>query len=524
MLQATEQITAMLDSPFKKFEGRVGLYNGSTLETLCTCHDYLSKFIVERIGAHNKFFGFGVCQKLIVDLIDLERALNVTKQHNIKVELGVNRDYISPCPVFYIEEVTRDEATNEIHITAYDALYKANNHTVSELVLETPYTIKTFVEACAALLNLPSAILNVSDQSFNLSFIEGANFDGSESIRAALDAVAEATQTIYYIDSLGRLVFRRVDKTGAPLFTVDRENYFALESGEARTLATITHATELGDNVTATTGAQGVTQFVRDNPFWELRADAATLIDNALQVAGGLTIGQFTCSDWAGNFLLEIGDKIGFEAENGDTIISYVFDDSFTFDGTLSQATQWSYTEDEAETESNPTSLGDALNRTFARVDKVNNQIQIVAAETSENARAVSNLQLTTDSISLSVDSVENALNEEISKLQTKIEQTATELNISIQEVKNKDINEVTTTTGFTFNNEGLTIDKSDSEIKTTITEDGMTIRKDSEAVLTANNVGVNATNLHATTYLIVGANSRFENYNENRTGCFWIR
>ena len=59
--------------------------------------------------------------------------------------------------------------------------------------------------------------------------------------------------------------------------------------------------------------------------------------------------------------------------------------------------------------------------------------------------------------------------------------------------------------------------------MKTQITEDGMTVYKNNESVLVANNVGVEAVNLHATTYLIIGNNSRFENYNDTRTGCFWI-
>lgn len=80
----------------------------------------------------------------------------------------------------------------------------------------------------------------------------------------------------------------------------------------------------------------------------------------------------------------------------------------------------------------------------------------------------------------------------------------------------------VTTATGFTFNEEGLTVSKTGSEMETQITEDGMTVSKNGSVVLTANNIGVDAVNLHATTYLIIGQNSRFEDYN-GRTGCFWI-
>jgi hypothetical protein len=56
----------------------------------------------------------------------------------------------------------------------------------------------------------------------------------------------------------------------------------------------------------------------------------------------------------------------------------------------------------------------------------------------------------------------------------------------------------------------------------TTITEDGMTVYRNEEAVLVADNEGVKAEDLHATTYLIVGQFSRFEDYGD-RTGCFWI-
>jgi hypothetical protein len=41
--------------------------------------------------------------------------------------------------------------------------------------------------------------------------------------------------------------------------------------------------------------------------------------------------------------------------------------------------------------------------------------------------------------------------------------------------------------------------------------------------LLTANHNGVEAKDLHARTYLIVGGKSRFENYGSDRTGCFWI-
>lgn len=100
---------------------------------------------------------------------------------------------------------------------------------------------------------------------------------------------------------------------------------------------------------------------------------------------------------------------------------------------------------------------------------------------------------------------------------------TSEAVELQIKTAMENGTSKVVTNTGFTFDDVGMTVEKSGSEMKTQITEDGMTVYQNSEAVLTANNQGVDAKNLHATTYLIIGQNSRFEDYGSNRTGCFWI-
>jgi hypothetical protein len=100
---------------------------------------------------------------------------------------------------------------------------------------------------------------------------------------------------------------------------------------------------------------------------------------------------------------------------------------------------------------------------------------------------------------------------------------TEEEINLAIKTNLITGVSQVTTSTGFTFNGDGLTVSKEGSEITTQITEDGMTVSKDNKEVLVANNEGVQAEDLHATTYLIIGENSRFEDFG-SRTGCFWIK
>ena len=556
MLVAEQCFNDINNSPVRYVRGRVELYNGSTLLNTFRHTDILKSFTIERVGDSSRFFGYGIVHKLNVKVLDKDRQLNITTANSLDVAFGIGSDFIYPYPIFYVSEVHRNENTNELSITAYDVLYRAANYTVSDLRLPNKYTIATFVKACAVLLGVPRKIMA---SGFDTFYPNGANFDGTETVREALNAVAEATQTIYYLNNEQELTFRRLDVSGAAQLDIGKDKYYSLDSKTNRRLVGVASITELGDNVSATLQESGTTQYVRDNPFWELRNDIATLVDAALAAVGGLTINQFEC-DWRGSFILEMGDKISLTTKDNKKVYSYVLDDVISYDGAFKEKTRWNYSSEDTQVETNPTNLGEALKMTYAKVDKANKQIDIVASKTEANKSDIAALRLDTESIEASVSSVASetetnksniaairldtesisasvssieertnnavsGINDEISTLTKKVNASITEEDVKIQvqsELKNG-VESITTETGYTFNNEGLTVAKSDSEMKTTISDDGMKVFKNDEAVLVANNVGVDAVNLSATTYLIIGTNSRFENYGTDRTGCFYL-
>lgn len=104
-------------------------------------------------------------------------------------------------------------------------------------------------------------------------------------------------------------------------------------------------------------------------------------------------------------------------------------------------------------------------------------------------------------------------------------------LSVRISTLENTEVTEITTTTGFTFNAEGLTIHESGKDIENKLNNEGMQVLRvsgnESTPILTANTDGVDALNLHSRQFLIIGDNSRFENFNNgteaNRTACFHI-
>lgn len=534
----------LLNSPMRMTIGSVELTKGSTT-TIYTEADNLKSIEVSRTG-EKKFFGYGVSQKLTTHLVDKNREINVAEGDQLKPYLGVKDNQeveytTNNFPTFDITEVKRDENTNELTITAFDKLAVAAKHTVNELSFPASieenqisgYDINTFALACSTLLGLNGIkyVNTASSESCWTTYYEdGANFDGSESVREALNDLAEATQTIYYIDEENYLVFKRLIPNSIAIHSIDKSKYYTLESKTNRTLTTIVSATELGDNVSATTGEEGATQYVRDNAFWALREDIDTLLENAVAAVGGLTINQFSI-DWRGNYLLEIGDCISFVTKDNQIVNTFLLDDVISYNGALSEKTTWEYKDDEA-TAANPSTLGEKLKQTFAQVDKANQRIDLVVSESEAMAQSISSLQLNSQGVNASVESMKKtiedglgAVNTDIATLNQKVEASITseQVDLKIQTELEKGSTKVVTHTGFTFDDEGLTVSKSGSEMTTQITEDGMTVYKNSEAMLTANNEGVDAVNLKASTFLIIGHNSRFEDYGYDRTGCFWI-
>ena len=119
-------------------------------------------------------------------------------------------------------------------------------------------------------------------------------------------------------------------------------------------------------------------------------------------------------------------------------------------------------------------------------------------------------------------------ITDEISELSSEVELKldAEAVNIIVEQEISKGVDRVETKTGYKFDVDGLNISKSGTEMANLVDNTGVYVKKSGENVLVANNEGVEATDLHAKTYLKIGAGegrSRFEDYSIDRTGCFWI-
>lgn len=539
MIIATQAIHEEINKISRHLVGRIDNYKGNDFYSSYLPTDNLIKFNIDKAG-ENKLFGYGVCQKLTFEIQDRDKLISYIKDDNFTVYAGIpTEDAVLFTPKFYFLEAKRDEKTNNLTVTAYDKLYEANNHTMIEFTLQPPYTLRQFTVALANQLGLNGVTYIPQELSSNslwdLEYTEGGNFGEDNTFRQALNAVAEVTGTVYYIDSSNNLCFKKLHGDVDDL-AITKEHYMELKSEGSHTVGQIISTTELGDNISSPE-YEGDKYYIRDNPFLDLRTDRAEIITTLLLDVQGLAINEFECT-WRGNFLAEIGDKLRITTKDNSELITYLLNDTLTYNGGFKQVTKWICEPNDNETPSNPSNLGDALNQVFAKVDKVNKQIDLVVNQTESNTNQMSSLQLDIEGVKATVSKTEEVteqaleemgttiseLNKTVNTLTTKVEAgiTAEDVRIEIQKELSNGTDKVITATGYVLDDVGLTVSKTNKEMTTTITEDGMQVFKNGDAVLTANNRGVDAANLHATTYLIIGNNSRLEDYS-NRTACFWI-
>lgn len=523
MINLPATVQNELDSTVRTITARVIVWGSDSITpSIYSQDDNLKTIQIQRVGDESRFFGFGICQRLNFHLIDMNREINV--KAGCAVEIYFSGMAYTTFPIFYVSEVHRDEKTNELSITAYDSIYKLSDYTTKYFDIQA-YTIRQYVEAVAAAIGVTCNEL--TDDSFDLSYPNGANFNGDENMRDVFDSIAEVTTSIYYLDKDNKLTFKQLDRDGSPVLTITKDKYFDLSTKTNRRLVGIAHVTELGDNVGINNAQSGTIQYMRDNPFYELRNDVHELLEASFAKVENLTINQFNCK-WRGNFGLEIADKIAIVTKDNDITYSFVLDDVIEFKDGLSESTEWNYENDETELEATPTTLGEVINKTIAKVNKIDKEITLLATQSDDNTNELAEIKITTTEIMNTVekteqdiDSLTNNVNSLTNRVNTSV--TAEDVQFLIEQEYINGVDKVTTSTGFTFDETGLSISKSGSEMSTQVTEDGMTVYKNNSAILTANNEGVDAVNLHASTYLIVGANSRFEDYDGNRTGCFFI-
>ena len=159
-----------------------------------------------------------------------------------------------------------------------------------------------------------------------------------------------------------------------------------------------------------------------------------------------------------------------------------------------------------------------------AVVENIDNRVTDVANTLEQNSKDLSG----------KIDNINDSLGEyakqsSLVTVTNSVQEIQTALNEQIlvtQQIKEDGVEKVTTTTGFTFDKDGLTIDKTGADTKTVVDEDGMTVYSktgsENSVLLNVDSQGVQTENLHVRTFTQIGTHTRLQDY-EDGTAIFYI-
>ena len=139
-------------------------------------------------------------------------------------------------------------------------------------------------------------------------------------------------------------------------------------------------------------------------------------------------------------------------------------------------------------------------------VDATSSEVRVLEQATSIQRDAISIISQATETIQTDLGEVQKSV-------ETILDADSFEIKVQGVEVGG----------GYTFDANGLNISQNGSGIQNLLTNDGMFVKRGNDNVLTANSKGVVAKDLHAESWLSIGKNSRLEDYDGIRTGCFWV-
>lgn len=428
-----------------------------------------------------------------------------------------------PMGVYYLDDKSIEKTTLTTQINGNDILKKLENIQYTT-ELEYPSTI--------------GAVLSEMESNYNITFtdnttsIETVSYPFTGNVRAVLETIAQDLGGNYIADYNGDLKLIRV-LSSLPPFSITADNYLSLKlkSDEEQILSKFRlelayEAFEAGDD-------SGKTQISNNNYF-----TTQEQINSLYALAElPITYQAYECK-LQGMPHIEVGDRIQLTTAQNEVYSLLVLQRKFKFDGGFTDSySAGAYEENGVKTSTGVNTITSRLYKAEINIDKNANEIEAVTQEVSGNNADIAQLRLDTNTITANVTNLRQNIDNSIGGIQGQLASIsnsldakldANQVSILISETINSgEVDSITTSTGFTFDENGLTVSKSGTEMETLIDENGMEISRSGETVLEVNDTGVVAENITLSKYLTIGLNSRLEDYvdidGNDATAIYWI-
>lgn len=469
-------------------------YEGSLLKTVMKCLDIeLDGDLLEDTSA---IAGLAIAGKAVAGVSEVTDENTIfSPRFGVKSPSDTDYSYID-YGTYLIKETKKDEDTQSISIECYDFMLQSM----------IPYDLSLDYSAGISVGDYLDAICNrLGWQKGYTTFhncdvlIDEEKYDSSDTFRDALDDIAEvAGGMIGFVGDKLTVIYPT--ESGE---VIDEENLKSLTIGKkfGPINSVVLSRTPQEDNI-----YKQDTDSIAVNGLCEIRIENNQIIDThredfmdgVCDALFGLSFELYELESFGIGYL-NFGEFFAIKTADGVEHKVLLLCDDLQIDQGVKEESKLEEPEITATDYSAASETDKTLKKTILRVDKQDNKISALVSRTEALESGVGDLTKKAELI-MDAESVEIKISEAISG-----------------------IDSVETSTGYTFDKDGLNIHKDGEEMHNTLDNRGMYVRRNSENILVADSDGVNAINLTARKYLIIGNNARFEDYQYNRTACFYI-
>lgn len=427
------------------------------------------------------------------------------KNERIQLDLTLKANGVSAKKefgTFIVKDAVFNDDTNSVTLTCYDLMLLSMVSYKSVCDFNTTVTLGSYLAAICQHLGLTLATETFTNSNVE---IDGEKYDNQYSFRDVLTEIAQAAAgTIAVKNDFLYVLYPEETE-----LTVDPTNLKTSKVGKlyGPVNSVILARTPQEDNI-----------YQRDETqtsWTELKIENNQLMDSHREdfIAGiyerlcGLQYYPYEIESF-GIVYLDVCDRFTLNTLDGNKYSTIFLGSNLEITQGIAESSK---VEEPtiAETDYSAASTTDrVINKTILRVDKQEQVIEGLVTKTETQYNDLTG----------KMDEIEKSVN-------TKI--TPEEVSIAIAEAINDIDGAVVKETGYTFGKDGLRIKKSGEEIENLIDNSGMYVNRtndngDSDNVLTADASGVTAINLKSKKFLVVGKHCRFEDFETNRTACFY--
>lgn len=469
-------------------------YEGSLLKTVMKCLDI--ELDTELLEEPSAIVGIAIAGKAVTG-VGLATEINTIKSPRFGVKTDdTDYSYIE-FGSYLIKDIKKDEEKQTISIECYDLMLKSMIPYDLALDYTQGVTVKDFLDAICDRLGWTKGYTDFHNSSV---LIDEEKYDISDTFRDVLDDIAEVAGGMIGFVNDALTVIYPTDSGEV----IDEESLKSLTIGKkyGPINSVVLSRTPQEDNIyrkdNDSIAQNGLTEIrIENNQIIDTHRE--DFMDGVCDALMGLSFELYELESFGIGYL-NFGEFFSIKTADGVEHKTLMLCDDLQINQGVKEECKLEEPEITNTDYSAASETDKTLRKTILRVDKQDNKITALASRTDTMEAGLADVKKTAE-LSITPDKVDVMISEAIDGID----------GASVKE------------TGYTFDKNGLNIHKDGEAIHNTLDNTGMYVRYNAENVLVANDKGVTATDLTAKGYLIIGDSTRFEDYSNNRTACFYI-